>query len=103
MFVKNARFGSRKRAAKLDHRSARKERARHCGAVIVDAHVNRWRTSPELRRDSIVRREIDERSKHAPMGVAPLGIGDELGAPRHSNDDSCRVQAYELHPEPFMK
>ena len=59
MFVKNARFGSRKRAAKLDHRSARKERARHGGAVIVDAHVNRWRTSPKLQANAALRSFAD--------------------------------------------
>src|ERR1700733_15499910 len=37
------------------------------------------------------------------MGVAPVGIGDEFGAPGHSNGDSFRIQAHELPPEPFMK
>lgn len=37
------------------------------------------------------------------MRITTVGAGDELGSPRHANDDASLIQAYDLDPEPFMK
>src|ERR1700733_7239786 len=71
--------------------------------MIVDAHVDCRHAPPEPCCDGVIRREIDERSKHAPMRISTVGVGDKFGSPRHANDDAGLVQAYELDPEPFMK
>ena len=85
------------------------ERRQGCGPgiaarSIIDAHIHRRAPSPELHRDSIVRREIDETKQARPHGRS-LGRDRETNSARQAFEWRFRLASRltSSPPKPFMK
>src|SRR5262245_15434245 len=97
ILIENLRFGGRQGAADLDDIRASNQESRQGGAMIVNAHVDRWNTTAQLRGDGVVTRKIDKGGKDSTMRVTHFGIGHELLTPRQQNFHALRGESVERH------
>src|ERR1700730_5935633 len=67
-------LGGRELAPETDDLAARREVARHGGAVIVDAQIDGRHAAPGARRYRPIGGDVDKRRAHARVGVAPGGL-----------------------------
>src|SRR6185437_5238299 len=102
VLIEDARLGGGDLAAEADHRAARREVARHGGAMIIDPQIEGRNPASGAPNHRPIGREIDQRGEHAAMRIAPLRVHHPLLAPARLELDTVFAERDHLEPQPLV-